>query len=158
MVSLMTMYALFWLAGGNDLIATQFHASLNEVTYFMRGAVFIGPAIAFFITRRWCIALQRHDNETLLHGYETGVIMRSPDGAYSERHLPISESKAYTITVRDRGRAGEDDGPKANGKTTLRDKLRTLYYDDDVQKPTVAELEEAHHHAEGHELEGSDHH
>ena len=47
--------------------------------------------IAFFITRRWCISLQRHDNEQLLHGYETGIIMRSPEGGYSERHLPISE-------------------------------------------------------------------
>ena len=47
--------------------------------------------IAFIITRRWCISLQRHDNEKLLHGYETGIIMRSPEGGYSERHLPISD-------------------------------------------------------------------
>ena len=69
---------------------------------------------------------------------------------------------AYAITVRDRGAegAGEDDGPKANGKLTLRDKLRTLYYEDDVQKPSIEEYEDAQahlahaDHAEGHELEG----
>ena len=44
----------------------------------MRVAVFIGPVIAFIIAKRWCISLQRKDNETLLHGYETGIIMRSP--------------------------------------------------------------------------------
>jgi ubiquinol-cytochrome c reductase cytochrome b subunit len=162
MVSLMTWYAMFWLAGGNDLIAIKLHSSINNITYALRVLVFVGPAIAFFITRRWCIALQRHDNETLLHGYETGVLMRSPEGGYSEKHLPINETKAYTITVRDRGPedAGQDDGPTAKGKTTLRDRLRTLYYADDVQKPTTVELEEAHHHAdhEAHAMAGIEGH
>ena len=58
--------------------------------------------VAFVITKRWCISLQRHDNEKLLHGYETGIIMRSPEGGYSERHLPISEDRAYTLTARER--------------------------------------------------------
>ena len=56
----------------------------------MRVAVFVGPVIAFIITRRWCISLQRDDDDRLLHGYETGIIMRSPEGGYSERHLPIA--------------------------------------------------------------------
>jgi ubiquinol-cytochrome c reductase cytochrome b subunit len=154
MVSLMTWYAMFWLAGGNDLIAIKLHSSINNITYALRVLVFVGPAIASFITRRWCIALQRHDNETLLHGYETGVIMRSPEGGYSERHLPIDEAKAYAITVRDRGPVTDGAAALAttnggtNGKTTLRDRLRTLYYEDDVQKPTLEELEAAHAHAE----------
>jgi ubiquinol-cytochrome c reductase cytochrome b subunit len=148
-VSLMTWYAMFWLAGGNDIIAIKLHSSINDITYALRVLVFVGPAIAFFITRRWCISLQRHDNEVLLHGRESGVIMRSAVGGYSEVHEPLSEERAYAITVRDRGAegAGEADGAAANGKTTLRDKLRTLYYEDDVQKPTAEELEEAHAHA-----------
>src|SRR5581483_11482571 len=128
MVSLMTMYAMFWMAGGNDLLAIKFHSSINTITHVLRVLVFVAPAIAFFVTRRWCIALQRHDNEVLLHGYETGVIMRSPDGKYAEKHRPIDEGRAYAITVRDRGPVGEDDGPTAKGKTTLRDRLRTEYY------------------------------
>ncbi|WGL53792.1 ubiquinol-cytochrome c reductase cytochrome b subunit [Nocardioides sp. BP30] len=155
MVALMVWYAMFWLAGGNDIIAIKLHMSINQITYFLRAAVFVGPVIGFFVARRWCIALQRHDNEVLLHGYETGVIMRSAAGGYSEAHLPINEAKAYAITVRDRGPegAGPADGPKANGKATLRDKLRTLYYEDDVQKPTPEEIEEAHAHA-AHAVEG----
>jgi len=147
-VSLMTWYAMFWIAGGNDLIAIKLHLSINQITHYLRVLVFVGPAIAFFITRRWCIALQRHDNETLLHGYETGVIMRSPVGGYSEKHLPVDPDRAYTMTFRDRGRIGPEDPEKSRGGTTLRSKLRTLYYDDDAQKPTVEELEEAHAHAE----------
>src|SRR3954462_11143539 len=89
MVALMTMYGLFWAAGGNDIIAIKLHASINQITYFLRAAVFVGPVIAFIITRRWCVSLQRKDNETLLHGYEPGIIMRSPEGGSSERHLPL---------------------------------------------------------------------
>ena len=33
---------------------------------------------------------------------ESGIILRSPDGGYSERHLPLSAEDAYTLTARDR--------------------------------------------------------
>jgi ubiquinol-cytochrome c reductase cytochrome b subunit len=155
MVSLMTFYGLLWAAGGNDIIAIKLHASINQITYFMRAAVFIGPAIAFFVTRRWCISLQRHDEAKLLHGYETGIIMRSPEGGYSERHLPISEAAAYTLTARDRDEVyvpelTDADGVQAPGGRLngLRAKLSTLWFADNVQKPTREELEAAHHHAE----------
>src|SRR3954467_7961931 len=48
MVALITMYGLFWAAGGNDIIAIKLNASINQITYFLRAAVFIGPVIAFF--------------------------------------------------------------------------------------------------------------
>ncbi len=89
LVALMTLYGVLWAAGGNDILATRFHLDLNQITYFARGAVFVLPVIAFILTRRWCISLQRADEARLLHGYETGVIMRSPEGGYSERHAPI---------------------------------------------------------------------
>ncbi|MEP9365634.1 ubiquinol-cytochrome c reductase cytochrome b subunit [Nocardioides sp. CN2-186] len=158
MVALMTWYGLFWIAGGNDIIAIKLHSSINAITYFLRGAVFIGPVIAFVITRRWCISLQRKDNETLLHGYETGIIMRSAEGGYSERHLPLPESRAYTLTARDRDPVpnGHHEGVDANGVPApatgklsgLRNRIRTLMWSDNIQKPTPAELEEGHHHAE----------
>ncbi|MBZ5736749.1 cytochrome bc1 complex cytochrome b subunit [Nocardioides mangrovi] len=167
MVALMTWYGLFWVAGGNDIIAIKLHSSINEITYFLRAAVLIGPVLAFVITRRWCISLQRKDNETLLHGYETGIIMRSAEGGYSERHLPLPESKAYTLTARDRDPVvnGHDEGTDANGLPApgggrfagLRHRVRTVWYSDNVQKPTVEELEDGHHHAEHeHELQAGD--
>ena len=168
MVALMTFYGLMWAAGGNDIIAITFDLSINQITYFMRAAVFIGPVIAFWITRRWCISLQRHDNEKLLHGYETGVIMRSAEGGYTERHLPINQTRAYTLTARDRdpvvtdGVATTDDnGVPARGSRVekVRGRLQGWMYAHNVQKPTRAELEEGHHHAE-HEAElqsGLDH-
>ncbi len=162
MVALMTFYGLMWAAGGNDLIAIELNLSINQITYFMRAAVFIGPVIAFMITRRWCISLQRHDNEALLHGYETGIIMRSAEGGYSERHLPIDQERAYTMTARQRDEVLElESETDANGvpapgtlKQKLRARLSRLMYADNVQKPTREELEEGHHHAEHeHELQ-----
>lgn len=165
MVALMTMYGLFWAAGGNDIIAITLNASINQITYFLRVAVIVGPVIAFFITRRWCISLQRKDNETLLHGYETGVIMRSPEGGYSEKHLPLPATRAYTLTARDRDPvvdgavqppvdANGVPAPHTGRLAGFRNKLRELYYADNVQKPTPTEMEEAHHHAEHeHELQ-----
>jgi ubiquinol-cytochrome c reductase cytochrome b subunit len=165
MVALMTMYGLFWAAGGNDIIAITLGASINQITYFLRAAVFIGPVIAFIITRRWCISLQRKDNETLLHGYETGIIMRSPEGGYSEKHLPLPESRAYALTARDRDPVvnGEVQPPvDPNGVPAphtgrlagIRNWLRTAWYADNVQKPTRAEIDAAHHHADHeHELQ-----
>ena len=102
MVALMTFYGLLWAAGGNDIIAIKFSLSINQITYFMRVLVFVLPVVAFLITRRWCISLQRPDQDRLLHGYESGIIMRSAEGGYSERHLPLSPDRAYVLAARDR--------------------------------------------------------
>jgi len=159
MVGAMTQYGLLWAAGGNDILATQLNLSLNHITYFMRVMVFVGPVIAFWITRRWCISLQRHDSDMLLHGYESGIIMRSAEGGYSERHLPISEDRSYTLTARQRDEVfTPGSGVDANGVAQhggigarldkLRGRLSEGMFADNVQKPTREELEEARHHAE----------
>jgi ubiquinol-cytochrome c reductase cytochrome b subunit len=167
MVALMTFYGLLWAAGGNDIIGITFDMSINHITYFMRVAVFVGPVVAFIITRRWCISLQRHDSDKLLHGYESGVIMRSPEGGYTERHLPLPGEVAYKLTARDREEVYTGPGDvDANGVAApdsraqrLRARLSSLMYADNVQKPTIEELEAGHHDAEHeHELEaGLDH-
>jgi ubiquinol-cytochrome c reductase cytochrome b subunit len=162
MVSLMTFIGLMWMAGGNDIIAILFDLSINQITYFNRVAVFVGPAIAFFVAYRWCISLQRHDEQKLLHGYETGVIMRSPEGGYSEKHLPLPESQAYYLTARQRDEVytvesdTDGNGVVAPGSRAqkVRARLSAAMYANNIQKPTKEELEEAHHHAEHeHELQ-----
>ncbi len=167
LAAMVTVYGLLWAAGGNDIIAVMLHMNLNSITYFMRAAIFVIPPIVFYVTRRWCIGLQRADNDRLLHGYETGIIMRSPDGEYTERHLPISPQRAYTLTARQRDQIytpeseTDENGVAAPGSRAgrIRAKLSRGMFSDNVQKPTVEELEEAAHHAEHvHELEaGLDH-
>jgi ubiquinol-cytochrome c reductase cytochrome b subunit len=167
LAAMVTVYGLLWAAGGNDIIAVKLHMNLNSITYFMRAAIFVFPPIAFYVTRRWCIGLQRADNDRLLHGYETGIIMRSPDGEYTERHAPISPQRAYTLTARQRDQIytpeseTDENGVAARGSRAqrIRAKLSMGMFADNLQKPTVEELEEAQHHAEHvHELEaGLDH-
>lgn len=147
-----TAYGMFWLAGGNDIIATQFKVSLNSVTYFMRVAVFVAPVIAFIITRRICLSLQRSDVERVLHGGESGVIVRSPDGAYSEAHAPISVDEAYTLTQHDQpevvaASAGADtNGGRKPGVTKNRAAWSRWLHGPQVPKPTRGEIEASEHH------------
>ena len=159
MVALMTFYALFWIAGGNDIIAITFGLSINAITHALRVLVFAGPVIAFIIAKRWCISLQRQDNETLLHGYETGIIMRDASGGYSERHQALPEAAAYTLSARDRDEMLEiESSTDANGvrapgsrKERVRARLSQAWYANNVQKPTAEELSAAHHHEDEHE-------
>ncbi len=150
----MTCYGMFWLAGGNDLLATQFHVSLNAVTYFMRVAVFVAPVIAFIVTKRICLALQRSDRERLLHGSESGIIERSPEGGYSEAHVPVSHDEAWTLSQHrqyepvEAAPAVDANGvPLASGGVTKRRALWSRrFFRHDIPTPTRTELEEAHRH------------
>jgi len=156
-----TFYTLLLLAGGNDIIALVFGLDIYAITWFMRIAVIVGPVLAFVVTKRICIGLQHADREEVLHGYETGIIMRSPDGEYTERHAPLSPIQAYELTSQDRvAPVPVPATTDANGVaaphsriTRLRARAGRFFTGDVVDKPTAEELEEAHHHAsDGHAL------
>lgn len=149
-----TCYAMFWIAGGNDIVATHFKLSLNAVTYFMRVAVFVAPVIAFIVTKRLCLSLQRRDREAVLHGSESGIIVRSPEGGYSEPHVPLSTDEAFTLTqhrqyaVLEETPSEDEHGVRLKGKgrvSGLRAKLSAWYLGDDIPKPSRAEIEADHH-------------
>ena len=151
----MTFYGLMWAGGGNDIIATQFNVSLNAVTYFLRVAVFVGPVIAFIITKRLCLSLQRADRERVLHGSESGIIVRSPAGGYSEPHVPISDDEAFTLTQHrqypplEETPSHDEHGVKTsdpNKVSGLRARLSAWYTGDDIVKPTRDEIAASHHH------------
>ncbi|MFT4299034.1 MAG: cytochrome bc complex cytochrome b subunit [Aeromicrobium sp.] len=150
-----TAYLVGLMAGGNDIIATKFHLDVFVLTWIFRFGFFLFPVIAFLITKRICIGLQYRDHDLVLHGYETGVIERSPSGGYSERHAPLPVGQQYALTARERVPAIE--APElvdANGvaapkglRAKVRAKLRKLYYGGGVlDKPTASEV----HHAEEH--------
>jgi quinol---cytochrome-c reductase cytochrome b subunit len=156
-----TFYGLLWIGGGNDLIATHFGVSLNNVTWFLRFAVFLGPVLAFWVTRRIAISLQRADNDRILHGLESGIIVRTPEGAYYEKHTPISTHEAYELTARERlvpldiGPETDDNGVRAPKRALnkVRARLSKFYFADAVQKPTAVEIAEAHAHGDHDEHE-----
>ena len=162
----MTCYAMFWIAGGNDIIANAFGLSLNAITYFMRVAVFVAPVLAFMATRRICISLQRHDADRVLHGSETGVIVRTPDGGYYEDHAPITTDEAFTLTQHpEYPELAPTAAVDANGipvpatVSKRRAQARRWFMRASLAKPTAEDIAEAHAHGEDHgehEVEASE--
>ncbi|GII55440.1 cytochrome bc1 complex cytochrome b subunit [Planotetraspora thailandica] len=154
-----TFYGVLWLLGANDEISANFHISLYETTIVGRFAIFIVPAIAYFVTYRICIGLQRSDQAMLSHGVESGVIKRLPHGEYIEVHTPPMEDIADHI----RGKkeipvveSGEDtDGIPPKGARTalgrLRSKMSQAYGTDHIP------LEEGHGHEEHAAIGAGDH-
>ncbi len=82
-------YIVLTFSSFNDLIAYKFDISLNAMTWIGRIGMVVLPPIVYFVTYRWCIALQRSDRAVLEHGIETGIIKRLPHGAYVEVHQPL---------------------------------------------------------------------
>lgn len=152
----MTCFAMFWLSGGNDILATRFALSLNGITIFMRVAIFVAPVIAYKLTKRICLGLQRADRERALHGSESGVINRSSEGGYSEPHVPVSHDERFTLTQHLQHKALEADGDTdANGVarkgtvSRLRARLSRWFVGQDIAKPTADEMTDAEHHDDG---------
>jgi ubiquinol-cytochrome c reductase cytochrome b subunit len=143
MAALVAAYGLLWAAGGNDIIASRLHLSLNGITYAIRGAVLVVPPLVFLGARRWCLGLQRADNDRLAHGEATGVILRSPTGGYTERHAPLRPDRALAIRqraphpVRPTPPPTDAEGnPAPHGRSErVRSRLSQLMYADDQPLP-----------------------
>ena len=82
-------YAVMWAAASSDLMATHFMLTMEGVIHTLQALLFVGPILGYFITKRICIALQKKDREIVLHGYESGRIVRLPGGEYIEVHKPV---------------------------------------------------------------------
>jgi ubiquinol-cytochrome c reductase cytochrome b subunit len=77
-------------SGFNDIIADTFDISLNATTWAGRIGVLVLPPLAYFLSYRLCLGLQRADREVLEHGIETGIIKRLPHGEFIEIHQPLA--------------------------------------------------------------------
>ncbi|MEU0383363.1 cytochrome bc1 complex cytochrome b subunit [Streptomyces chartreusis] len=97
-----SLYLVLLAGGGNDIVATRLHLSINTVTWVVRIAMFAVPAAVFVVTRRICLGLQLRDRELVLHGRETGVIKRLPHGEYVEVHEPLDQARLHTLTAHER--------------------------------------------------------
>jgi ubiquinol-cytochrome c reductase cytochrome b subunit len=95
-----TAYGIFWAEGANDVIADHLDISLYVTTEIARYAIFIGPVVAYFITKRICLGLQRKDLHTLQHGVETGIIYQRPSGEYVEETRPLNDEEIARLDVR----------------------------------------------------------
>jgi len=93
-------YGVLWAEGANDVIADFLSIPLYTVTWIARVLVFVGPAVAFYVTRRICLGLQRQDTELLEHGLETGIIRQMPNGEFVEIHRPVNEDERAILEAK----------------------------------------------------------
>ncbi|MFC7488430.1 cytochrome b [Knoellia sp. CPCC 206453] len=146
-------YSVFMFAAGNDIIAIKLGMSINDITWAFRIGLFVLPPLAFWVTKRICLSLQRHDRELALHSRESGRIIRGADGSYHERHDELTDRERW-ILVQHEPVAPLELTPDVdeNGvarpaarKDRLRAKVSHFYFKDAVNPVTPAELAAAHH-------------
>ena len=150
-----TFYCLLWVGGANDIIAISFDLSINAITWTLRVLLIVLPPIVFVITKRWCLGLQRRDREKLLHGYESGRVLRLPHGEFIEVHQPLPEKDLAVITSKTdhevlpapqrTDAAGVRN--KAYRRENLRHKLSSFFYADNIPLPSPAQIEAGQQHA-----------
>jgi ubiquinol-cytochrome c reductase cytochrome b subunit len=95
-----TFYGILWAEGANDIIAEHLNIPLFWITWVARVGMFVGPVIAYWVTKRICFGLQRKDNHLLEHGVETGIIRQLPGGEFIEETRPLDEDALAVLSSR----------------------------------------------------------
>jgi ubiquinol-cytochrome c reductase cytochrome b subunit len=153
-------YIVLMIGGGNDVIAYNFDLSINTMIRILQVSLFVVPVVTFIVTKRIALSLQRRDRDLLLHGRETGRILRLPSGEFLEIHEPVDEETRAKIMAKADveplalPEAVDEHGvanPEAK-KGRRRAKVSGFFYKDNVPLPTEEELAAARHHLE-HELD-----
>ncbi|WP_105565368.1 cytochrome bc1 complex cytochrome b subunit [Microbacterium halophytorum] len=142
-------YAVLWAAASSDIIATHFKLTMEGVIHGLQAALILGTIVVYWITKRICIALLKKDREILLHGYESGRIVRLPGGEFREVHKPVdvyerwklipdSEYEPLIVRPNDEGRI--------TGSQKFRAALSRWFFEDRLAPITQTELEHAEEH------------
>jgi ubiquinol-cytochrome c reductase cytochrome b subunit len=148
-----TFYAVLWAGASTDLIATQFKVSLNHVLTTIQILLIVGPILAFIITKRTCLSLQRKDREIVLHGRESGRIIRMPNGEYIEVHEPMDDFEVYKL-VDFKAYQPMLARPNDKGVITVTSRIRAaaskFFFEDRIEPVTASELKAANENKEIH--------
>jgi ubiquinol-cytochrome c reductase cytochrome b subunit len=148
----LTFMLVALINGGNDILAVTFDLSINQVMWFSRVGIIVLPPLAFVITKRICLSLQRADRELVLHGRETGRLLMLPHGEFVEVHEPISPELAWKLTAHEQAPPLALEEVDANGVRRvggLKNKLRKRLSQanaESIAKPTLNDLKEIEHH------------
>jgi ubiquinol-cytochrome c reductase cytochrome b subunit len=96
-ITALVFYLVLVIDSANDILARTFDWSLQATAWSMRVLVLLAPPVAYWVTKRWCLGLQRHDRELLEHGVETGIIRRLPSGEYVEVTAPLPRARQEVL-------------------------------------------------------------
>jgi ubiquinol-cytochrome c reductase cytochrome b subunit len=158
-VMALSFYFILFFAAGNDLIAIKLGLSINNITQTLQVMVIVLPPLAYWVTKRICLSLQRRDYDLVLHGRETGRIVRTAEGSFFEVHEPLPEHERWTLVQQETLTPLELTATiDTNGvrrasalKERLRGKISSFYFTDGVHPVTPAELAAAQHDGSAHE-------
>jgi ubiquinol-cytochrome c reductase cytochrome b subunit len=144
-----TFYGVMWAAASSDLIATHFKLTMEGVIYALQVSLILGPIIAYFVTKRICIALQKKDRSIALHGYESGRIVKLPGGEFIEVHQPLDDYERWRLVSYDTYQPLML-RPNSRGKITMGSRLRAgmsrWFFEDRLEPIRRNELESGHDH------------
>ncbi len=157
--AMLTFYIVLMIGGGNDIIAYNFDLSFNTMIRVLQVLLFVGPVVAFIVTKRMALSLQRRDRDMLLHGRETGRVLRLPSGEFLEIHEPVDEEyRAKILSKTDVEPLALPESVDENGVANpasrsqkRRSRWSRFFYADNVPLPSDEELAAAQVHIE-HEL------
>jgi ubiquinol-cytochrome c reductase cytochrome b subunit len=152
-VMAISFYLILFIAAGNDLIAIKLGLSINDITNSLRVLLIVVPPLGYWVTKRICMSLQRRDHDLVLHGRETGRVVRTAEGNFFEVHEPLSESQRWALvqheTLTPVQLTARVDANGVRRKSTrgerLRAKVSGFYFADGIRAVTPAELAAAHH-------------
>ncbi|WP_420369402.1 cytochrome b [Curtobacterium sp. L1-20] len=143
-VAAMTFFGALWGAGSADVAAHELGFAFEHLISAGQVMIVAGPLAAFSITRRVCLALQRKDREVVLHGHETGRLVRLPDGETIEVHAAADPETRWRILSSEQ-HAPIVLRPRADGRITpaarLRAGLNRLLFEDRLVPLPPSELE-----------------
>lgn len=144
-----TFYAAMWAGASSDLMATHFQLSMEGVIHALQAALILGPIIAYIVTKRICLALQKKDRSIALHGYESGRIVRLQGGEFIEVHKPVDEYERWEL-VSYHDYAPLMLRPNQDGRIPFSKRVRAAmsrwFFEDRIVPPTQKEIEQGGDH------------
>ena len=139
-----TFYAVLWAAASSDLLATHFRLSIEGVIHSCQVLLIIGPILAYFVTKRICLGLQKKDREIALHGFESGRIVRLPGGEYIEVHEQLDEYQRWKLVSFEEYQPLTV-LPDAQGRISLNQRVRAAasnwFFEDRISPVTSRQIE-----------------
>jgi ubiquinol-cytochrome c reductase cytochrome b subunit len=141
-------YAALWGAASSDVMATHFRLSVESVIRFYQLTLLLGPVVAFAVTHRVALALQKKDRALVLHGTESGRIVRLPGGEYIEVHTPLTSAQRWPLVDFEAHRpfrARPDEQGRRSVPRRVRARLSRFFFEERVEPVTRRELDSAPH-------------
>ena len=108
-VAVVVSGAVLQIAAGDDVISYHLGLAVEDLVWVLRVGFFVFPAIAFLVTRRICVALQRADRRRLRIGRPFGIISQPANGTsgadsdgargYAPVSRPVSEEERARLVA-----------------------------------------------------------